>query len=69
MDVSQVNYDRPYRVGDLSNTFPPGIILSPNNDVNKLIFEVVIPEGYADNNEEIDMEKVMANVNYGLEKK
>ena len=40
VDVSFVNPDRPYRVGDLANTFPPGIILNPKVDPNKEIFAV-----------------------------
>jgi hypothetical protein len=38
VDVSYVNVDRPYRIGDLANTFPPGIILNPKVDPNKEIF-------------------------------
>ena len=38
IDVSNVSLQRPYKIGDLGNTFPPGIILNPNMDINKPIF-------------------------------
>ena len=38
VDVSFVNYDRPYTIGDLANTFPPGIILHPKYDPAKVLF-------------------------------
>ena len=33
--------DRPYRVGDLANTFPPGVILSPNVNPNDKILDIL----------------------------
>ena len=39
IDVSYVNQDRPYTIGDLANTFPPGIILHPNEDPSKIFFK------------------------------
>jgi len=41
IDISNVNLDRPYKIGDLANTFPPGILLDPKTDVNKVIFEFI----------------------------
>ncbi len=32
--------DRPYRVGDLANTFPPGVILDPNVNPNDKIVDI-----------------------------
>ncbi len=44
MNVSYVNLDRPYTIGDLANTFPPGVILDPREDPNKTYFGFVVPE-------------------------
>lgn len=41
IDSSFVCPDRPYRIGDLANTFPPGVILSPTLSPNDRIFEVL----------------------------
>lgn len=48
VDVSYVNPDRPYTVGDLANTFPPGVILAPKADPNAVIFSVKEQEGSLD---------------------
>lgn len=45
IDVSYVNPDRPYTLGDLGNTFPPGVILHPKVDPSKIAFSVTEPEG------------------------
>jgi hypothetical protein len=41
VDSSFVCPERPYRYGDLANTFPPGIILAPEINPNKRIFEIM----------------------------
>ena len=33
--------DRPYRIGDLANTFPPGVILSPSINSNDRILDIL----------------------------
>ena len=38
VDVSYVSHDRPYTIGDLANTFPPGVLLDPKEDPNKMFF-------------------------------
>jgi hypothetical protein len=66
VDVSYVNIDRPYKIGDLSNTFPPGIVLSSKVDQNKAIFELETPEtsgGAA------TAEQILENISYGQDKK
>lgn len=45
IDVSYVNLDRPYTLGDLANTFPPGLILHPKYDMSKVLFNFVREEG------------------------
>jgi hypothetical protein len=64
VDVSYVNLDRPYTIGDLANTFPPGLILHPKYDPAKLIFEF-----YKDEDDvqlgEANMDEIMSNINYG----
>jgi len=65
VDVSYVNPDRPYRIGDLANTFPPGIILNPKVDPNKNIFDLETPETGGGSN---TAEQILANINYGKSK-
>ncbi len=40
VDVSYVCPERAYRLGDLANTFPPGIVLDKGMDHNQKIVEV-----------------------------
>ena len=40
VDISFCCPERPYRVGDLANTFPPGVILDPKVSLNDKIVEV-----------------------------
>lgn len=40
IDVSYCCPDRPYRVGDLANTLPPGIIIASQYDMNEKIVTV-----------------------------
>ena len=40
VDMSFCCPDRPYRVGDLANTFPPGLMISPKINLNEKIIEV-----------------------------
>lgn len=40
VDISYCCPDRPYRVGDLANTLPPGIIIAPQYDMNEKIITV-----------------------------
>jgi hypothetical protein len=65
VDVSYVNPDRPYRIGDLANTFPPGIILSPKVDPNKEVFFLETPETGGGVS---SAEQILANINYGKDK-
>lgn len=65
VDVSYVNPDRPYRIGDLANTFPPGIILGPKVDPNKEIFFLETPETGGGVS---SAEQILANINYGKDK-
>lgn len=61
VDVSYVNPDRPYTLGDLANTFPPGIILNPKVDPSKVAFSVAEPEGginYGDDS----LDDILANI-------
>ena len=63
VDVSYVNLDRPYTIGDLANTFPPGLILHPRYDPAKIIFEF-----YKDEDSQVgdvSMDELMNNINYG----
>ena len=41
VDSSFVCPERPYRIGDLANTFPPGVILDPSLDPNDSIFTIL----------------------------
>ena len=41
IDSSFVCPERPYRVGDLANTFPPGVILGEDAHSNMRIFEIL----------------------------
>jgi hypothetical protein len=43
-DVSYACPERAYRVGDLANTFPPGIILDPSANPNVRIMQINPPE-------------------------
>lgn len=65
VDISYVNPDRPYRIGDLANTFPPGVILSPKVDPNKEIFFLETPETGGG---VTSAEQILANINYGKDK-
>jgi hypothetical protein len=65
VDISYVNPDRPYRIGDLANTFPPGIILNPKVDPNKEIFVLETPETGGGSN---SAEQILENINYGKAK-
>lgn len=65
VDVSYVNVDRPYRIGDLANTFPPGIILHPKVDPNKEIFYLETPESSGG---AATAEQILENISYGKEK-
>lgn len=40
IDISFCCPERPYRVGDLANTFPPGIILDPKVSLNDKVLEI-----------------------------
>ncbi len=40
VDVSYCSPDRPYRVGDLANLLPPGIIISPKHNMNDRIINI-----------------------------
>lgn len=44
VDSSFVCPERPYRIGDLANTFPPGVILSSSLNPNDRIFEILPAE-------------------------
>lgn len=44
IDVSYSFQDRPYRVGDLSNILPPGVLISPKHSMNDRIINVVEEE-------------------------
>lgn len=41
VDISYCSPDRPYRVGDLANTLPPGIILNPKYNLNDKIVIII----------------------------
>lgn len=41
VDVSYCSPDRPYRVGDLANILPPGVIISPKHSMNDRIVNVL----------------------------
>lgn len=41
VDSSFVCPERPYRIGDLANNFPAGIILAPHVYPNQRIFEIL----------------------------
>lgn len=41
VDSSFVCPERPYRIGDLANTFPPGVILAPSLNPNDRVFEIL----------------------------
>ena len=43
VDSSFACPERAYRVGDLSNTFPPGIILAPQVLPNQRIIQIIQP--------------------------
>lgn len=59
VDVSNVNVDRPYTIGDLANTFPPGVILAPDADPNGVIFSISIQEGRLDDSQ---IDEIMSNI-------
>jgi hypothetical protein len=64
IDVSYVNPDRPYTLGDLANTFPPGVLLCSNEDHTKEVFYVRQPEsGLLSGGS--SMSEIMENVNFG----
>ena len=68
IDVSYVNLDRPFTMGDLANTFPPGIILKPGVKTDKVLFYVKEQEG-VNLVETGQMEEVMAKLKAGREAK
>lgn len=41
IDVSFANPDRPYRVGDLANTLPPGLLIDPSVSMNDRIANII----------------------------
>lgn len=44
VDVTYCSPDRPYRIGDLANVLPPGIIISPKHNMNDRIASIVEEE-------------------------
>ena len=68
--MSVVNPDRPYRLGDLANTFPPGIVLAPKADPNAILFETILPEGTeVREGQEAEMDELMDSLSTGEEEK
>ena len=72
VDVSYVNLDRPYTIGDLANTFPPGLILDTNSkrkmDPKRQIFFFKRSDY---DGEDGDINRVLETMNFGkqLQKK
>jgi hypothetical protein len=60
-DVTNVNLDRPYYIGDLANTFPPGVILNPKVNPNKILFSYEMPDGGLGLGDGNTMEDVVAS--------